>query len=91
MEKNDFLNLIYITKERYNMKEVKKCEYRNCGKELDESKRVDAKFCNTSCRKQEQTYRKRKKALIEKYAEKEMKFVNNFKNILKLLEGGTQK
>jgi hypothetical protein len=49
------------------MKEIKICEYRNCNKELDESKRKDALFCCISCRKQEQTYRKRIKIKIEKY------------------------
>jgi len=38
---------------------MKKCRYRNCRKEIT-SGRSDKEFCNRSCKRMEQTYRKRK-------------------------------
>ena len=62
------------------------CSYRNCKKELPEGKRKDAKYCNTSCKKMEQTYRKRKALLIEKYKQnglEEVKLIKFIKNLVK--------
>jgi hypothetical protein len=44
---------------------MKKCRYRNCKKEIT-SGRSDKEFCNRSCKRMEQTYRKREKAKNEK-------------------------
>lgn len=90
MEKSDFLDLIYSIYKKIKEKNMK-CFYRNCENEIGDDKRKDAKFCKTSCRKMEQTYRKRKKALIEKYAAKEMEIVNTLKKIEEIIRGGIQK
>jgi len=37
---------------------MKKCKYRNCSKDIVNG-RVDKVFCNRSCKRMEQTYRKR--------------------------------
>jgi hypothetical protein len=37
---------------------MKKCKYRNCCKDILNG-RVDKVFCNRSCKRMEQTYRKR--------------------------------
>jgi len=41
------------------------CNYRNCGLEIPDTKRIDAKYCNKKCRMNERTYirREKKKAL----------------------------
>jgi hypothetical protein len=44
---------------------MKKCRYRNCKKEIN-SGRSDKEFCNRSCKRMEQTYRKRKLKKDEK-------------------------
>jgi hypothetical protein len=41
--------------------EVKICRYRNCNKEIDIDKRIDAQFCNKKCKNCERIYRKRLK------------------------------
>ena len=65
------------------------CSYRNCNNNL-EGKRVDAKFCCRGCKKMEQTYRKRKQVLIEKYKEIEMKKVEEYKKLMKIVKGDIQ-
>ena len=44
---------------------MKVCRYRNCKKEIL-SGRKDKQFCNGSCKRMEQTYRKRQKKKDEK-------------------------
>ena len=44
---------------------MKKCRYRNCNSEIN-SGRSDKEFCDGSCKRMEQTYRKRKKKKDEK-------------------------
>ena len=61
------------------------CNYRRCSNDL-EGMRKDAKYCCMSCRKMEQTYRKRKKVLIEKYKKDELLKVENYKNLLKIVK-----
>jgi hypothetical protein len=63
----------------------RECNYRNCNKDISEM-RKDAKFCCVNCRKMEQTYRKRKEMFIEKYKQNELKKVENYKNLLKLVK-----
>ena len=48
--------------------------------------RKDAKFCCVNCRKMEQTYRKRKEILLEKYKQSELKNIENYKKLLKLVK-----
>jgi hypothetical protein len=67
------------------------CFYRNCRNEIGEGKRKDAKFCCRNCKDMEKIYRKRKKAMIEKYSKKELEYVNNFKKIVELIKGEIQK
>lgn len=43
---------------------MRKCRYRRCLKEIDGRK--DKQFCNRSCKRMEQTYRKREKIKNEK-------------------------
>lgn len=43
---------------------MRNCNFRRCGKEI--SGRKDKKYCNRSCKKMEQTYRKREKSKNEK-------------------------
>lgn len=66
------------------------CSYRRCSNQIGEDKRKDAKYCCINCKKMEQTYRKRKKALIEKYVKKEMEFVNNYKKMVEIVKGDIQ-
>ena len=68
-----------------------KCYYRNCDNQIAEGKRKDAKFCCTNCKKMEQTYRRRKKIMIEKYSKKEIELVNNFKKLVEIIKGDIQK
>ena len=43
------------------------CKYRNCDREIEPSKKGQKKeYCNLSCRKMEQTYRKREKVKLDK-------------------------
>jgi ABC-type sulfate transport system substrate-binding protein len=56
-----------------------KCNYRRCDNEIPEGKRKDAKFCCVSHKKMEQTYKKRREALLEKYKEEEMKNIELIK------------
>ena len=51
------IQYIYI----YNMR---KCNFRRCNKEI--SGRKDKQYCNRSCKRMEQTYRKREKIKNEK-------------------------
>lgn len=44
---------------------MKKCRYRRCNR-LIEDGRKDKLFCNRSCKRMEQTYRKRQKLKNEK-------------------------
>jgi hypothetical protein len=46
---------------------MRKCNYRNCEKTIDGRK--DKKYCNRSCKTQEQTYRKRELKKINKKLE----------------------
>ena len=43
---------------------MRKCNFRRCGEEI--SGRKDKQYCNRSCKRMEQTYRKREKAKNEK-------------------------
>jgi len=63
----------------------RECSYRNCNIDITEM-RKDAKFCCVSCRKMEQTYRKRRVKLIEKYKQKELLKVENYKKLLKIIK-----
>jgi hypothetical protein len=71
---------------------TKICDYRNCENQIGEDKRKDAKFCCSNCKKMEQTYRKRKKVMIEnkelkdnikKEKDKINKLKNNIRNLIK--------
>lgn len=44
---------------------MKKCKYRNC-KDFITSGRIDKQYCDGSCKRMEQTYRKREKKKYEK-------------------------
>ncbi len=44
---------------------TKECRYRNCKKEIING-RSDKQFCDGSCKRMEQTYRKRIRLKIEK-------------------------
>lgn len=66
------------------------CTYRNCNKELDESMRKDAIYCSRDCKTCEAKYRRRKKALLEKWKNKEMEKVNNIKEFIKIIQKGGQ-
>ena len=44
---------------------MKKCKYRNCNKHILKG-RSDKQYCNGSCKRMEQTYRKREKIKDEK-------------------------
>jgi hypothetical protein len=68
-----------------------KCCYKNCDNKIAEGKRKDAKFCCTNCKKMEQTYRRRKKIMIEKYSKKEIELVNNFKKLVETIKRDIQK
>lgn len=68
---------------------MKTCEYRNCRKELNESKRKDAKFCNRSCKSMEQTYRKRRIKLLQKYKQNEELKIK-LKKIEEIIKGEIQ-
>jgi hypothetical protein len=68
-----------------------KCCYRNCDNQIGDDKRKDAKYCCTNCKKMEQTYRRRKRIMIEKYSKKEMEVVNNLKKLIEIIKGDTQK
>lgn len=64
----------------------RKCSYRNCGKSI-EHKRRDAKYCDRNCKTCEQKYRKRKAILIEKYKQKELEKVKQYKELVKVIKG----
>lgn len=65
------------------------CAYRNCNNSL-QNKRKQAKYCCTSCKKMEQTYRKRYEAFIEKCIEKNKNLVDNIKLMKELLKKDIQ-
>jgi len=60
--------------------------YRNCKNELGDNKRKDAKFCCMSCRKMEQTYRKRKAILLEKYKQNDIEKIKMYKNLQNIIK-----
>jgi len=62
------------------------CEYRNCDKDISEM-RKDAKYCSRACKSCESKYKRRRKAQLEKYKEKDMLFVKNVKTIKEMLKG----
>jgi hypothetical protein len=66
------------------------CQYRNCGKELPIEMKKDAKFCCRSCKQNELKYKNRKKALLDKYAQSEMKRVEDYKKLIEIIKGGGQ-
>jgi len=47
----------------------KRCEYRNCGCNIPETTRSDAKYCNIKCRDNERTYIKRENRKLNKEKE----------------------
>lgn len=63
----------------------RECEYRNCNNDITEM-RKDAKFCCRNCKDMEQTYTKRKKILLEKYKQNELKKVEAYKKLLEIVK-----
>jgi hypothetical protein len=47
----------------------RRCEYRNCGCNIPETTRRDAKYCNIKCRDNERTYIKRENRKLKKEKE----------------------
>ena len=50
---------------------MRKCKYRRCGKKI--TGRKDKQYCNRSCKRMEQTYRKRAIKKLMKLNEKTIK------------------
>jgi RNA polymerase-binding transcription factor DksA len=61
---------------------MRKCHYRNCDKDISH-KRKDALYCSRLCKSCESKYKRRKKAQIEKWKEKDMILVK----WIKIIEG----
>lgn len=62
------------------------CEYRNCCKDISH-KRPQAKFCDRKCKSNESKYKRRRKALLEKYKQNDMNKVKEYKKLLEILKG----
>ena len=64
---------------------MKSCSYRHCNNDLEPKQgRKDRVFCCRKCKDLEHTYLKRKKILLEKYKELELKKVELIKYIKSL-------
>jgi hypothetical protein len=64
----------------------RKCGYRNCSADISDM-RKDAKFCSRNCKTCESKYKRRKNALLEKYMAEDMKRVEEYKRLMKIIKG----
>jgi hypothetical protein len=63
----------------------RKCEYRNCKKDISE-RRANVKYCDRNCKSCENKYIKRRKEQLEKYMSIEMKRVEMYKKLKEMIE-----
>ena len=63
----------------------RKCMYRNCDKDIS-NMRSDAKYCSRNCKGCESKYIRRRKLLIEKYKQNELKRIKDYIDLTKIIE-----
>lgn len=69
---------------------MRKCKYRNCQKDISH-KKSNALFCDRNCKSCERKYKKRQEMLIQNAILTEGQKVQEYKRLIKILQGEDNK